>query len=61
MDTAVIGSASSGFSVITVEGWGRIDSGYPTFWGSPVASGFATAEEAFAWAADYKAKNQEAQ
>lgn len=54
MKTTVSGTKTSGFSVSVVEGWGKIDSGYPTFWGTTVATGFTTAKEAFAWAAEYE-------
>jgi hypothetical protein len=54
MKTAVIGSAAAGFSVIKVEGFGRIDSGFPTFFGSKIATGFATFAEAKAWAKQWE-------
>lgn len=57
MKTTVIGTKSSGFSVSVIEGWGKIDGGYPAFWGSTVATGFATAEEAFAWAAEFEGRS----
>jgi len=54
MKTAVIGSAAAGFSVIKVEGFGRIDSGFPTYWGSKIATKFATFAEAKAWAKEWE-------
>lgn len=58
MKTSVSRTAS-GYRVTADEGWGKFDSGYPCGWGNVLATGFATAEEAFAWAAKYEAKSQE--
>ena len=55
MKTSVSGTKATGFYVSVVEGWGKVDSGFPTFWGTKVAEGFATAAEAFAWAEEYEA------
>lgn len=54
MKTAVIGSAAAGFSVIKVEGFGRIDSGFPTYWGSKIATEFASFAEAKEWAKQWE-------
>lgn len=54
MKTYVSGTKASGFYVCVYEGWGKVGSGYPAFRGTKIATGFATAEEAYAWAAEYE-------
>lgn len=61
MEYGVSGTPSSGYTVSKNEGWGRVDSGYPTFWGTKVAEGFATADEAYAWAKWYAKQGEEEQ
>lgn len=50
MKYAVSGSPAKGYSVAKVIGYGKVDSGYPAPYGFKVAEGFASAEEAYAWA-----------
>lgn len=50
MKYAVSGSPSGGYKVSKIEGYGKVDSGYPAPYGFVVAEGFASAEEARAWA-----------
>ena len=50
MKYSVSGNPAKGYSVAKVEGYGKVDSGYPTYYGFKVAEGFSSPEEAFAWA-----------